>query len=68
MSWWIGPDASYRATPATGTLSPGEVAEVTIERVHTSPAWPTELNLWVTDPANPDIPRAQWLGGIAFGP
>jgi hypothetical protein len=68
MMWSLHGDASYRISPASGTLLPGETADITITRVHQSPAWPTPLDLWVTDPDNPDIPRQEWYAGIAFGP
>jgi hypothetical protein len=66
VSWRLFADTGYNASPSSGTLSPGQSADVTIRRTGTPQDDPAILILFVNDTSSPtaSIPRAESFGAV----
>jgi hypothetical protein len=63
-------DPSYTMTPSSGMIAPGLGVDVTVTRNAASPPDPTDMNVWMNSPGDPNayIPLAESFSAITVGP
>lgn len=66
IDWRLFADQGYSASPASGTLAPGQSTDVTIRRTADPQDDPAILILFVNDTSDPQgsIPRAESFGAV----